>query len=156
MTCAAPKDLASWHFSSLPAVPISCRPSALAHWQAIRPTPPAAAWNSTWSPACRPPWGWVRLSRYCAVSPLSIMAAPVDVDEVQADGLVPDADLAVARLAHLHVHQFHLFGAALLADLHCLAHCRLLAGRRWRASCHDSMGGAGQGDGPFGYSPRLP
>ena len=29
--------------SSVPAVPISWKPSAFAHWQAIRPTPPAAA-----------------------------------------------------------------------------------------------------------------
>ena len=50
---------------------------ARAHWQAIRPTPPAAAWNSTKSPLRKLPCGWVRLSRYCAVRPLSIMAAPV-------------------------------------------------------------------------------
>ena len=29
------------------------------------------------SPACRPPCGSVRLSRYCAVRPFSIIAAPV-------------------------------------------------------------------------------
>jgi hypothetical protein len=63
--------------AALPAVAISCRPSAFAHWQAIRPTPPAAAWNSTWSPGCRPSTGSVFFSRYCAVRPLSIMPAAV-------------------------------------------------------------------------------
>ena len=63
--------------SSLPTVPITVTPSALAHWQAIRPTPPAAAWNSTWSPACRPSTGSVFFSRYCAVRPFSIMPAAV-------------------------------------------------------------------------------
>ena len=74
---AAPLSRASAHFSSDPAVPISCSPSARAHWQAISPTPPAAAWNSTKSPGARPSAGKVLRSRYCAVMPLSIIAAPV-------------------------------------------------------------------------------
>ena len=77
MVNSAPCSRASAHLSSLPAVPIRRRPNALAHWQAIRPTPPAAAWNNTKSPASKPSTGLQRLSRYCAVSPLSIMAAPV-------------------------------------------------------------------------------
>ena len=61
-------------------------------------------------------------------------AALVDVDEVQADGLVPDADLAGAGFAHLHVDQFHLFGAALLADLDRFAHVSLLLQGAHRAT----------------------
>ena len=49
---------------------------ARAHWQAISPTPPAAAWNSTKSPVLSPPCGCVLRSRYCTVRPLSIIAAP--------------------------------------------------------------------------------
>ena len=63
-----------------PCVKSAALPSgtmARAHWQAIRPTPPAAAWNNTWSPAAKPPWGCVFFSRYWAVSPFSIIAAPV-------------------------------------------------------------------------------
>jgi hypothetical protein len=40
--------------------------------------------------------------------------ALVDVDEVQADGLVADADLAGAGLADLDVDDLHLLGAAML------------------------------------------
>ena len=38
-------------FSSDPTVPITVAPSAFSHWQAMSPTPPAAAWNRTVSPA---------------------------------------------------------------------------------------------------------
>ena len=77
MAYSAPCCIASAHFSSLPAVPISRRPSARAHWQAISPTPPAAAWNRMKSPGFNPPCGSVFFSRYCAVRPFSIIAAPV-------------------------------------------------------------------------------
>ena len=77
MAWAAPLALASAHFSSDPAVPISCSPSAFAHWQAIRPTPPAAAWNRIASPGARPSTGSVRRSRYSTVRPYNIIAAPV-------------------------------------------------------------------------------
>jgi hypothetical protein len=48
--------------------------------------------------------------------------ALVDVDEVQADGVVADADLARAGLAHGQVDELHLLGAAVLADLDGLGH----------------------------------
>jgi hypothetical protein len=49
-------------------------PRCLAHWQAMSPTPPAAAWNTMVSPGrIRVVW----LRRYCAVIPFSIMAAAV-------------------------------------------------------------------------------
>ena len=47
-------------------------PSAFSHWHAISPTPPAAAWNSTVSPAFT---GYVRRIRYWEVIPLSMTAA---------------------------------------------------------------------------------
>jgi hypothetical protein len=50
----------------------------------------------------------------------------VDVDEVQADGLVADADLARPGLADLDLHQFHFLGAAMLADADGFAHAVLL------------------------------
>ena len=49
-------------------------PNCFNHWQAIRPTPPAAAWNRTVSPACT--LCVVRI-RYCEVMPCSIIAAAV-------------------------------------------------------------------------------
>ena len=45
--CAA----ASSAFSRVPTVPITVAPRCLAHWQAIVPTPPAAAWIRIVSPA---------------------------------------------------------------------------------------------------------
>ena len=48
--------------------------------------------------------------------------AVVDVDEVQADRLVADADFAGARLAHLHVDDLQLFRTAGLGDLYGFAH----------------------------------
>ena len=71
---AAPCALASAAFSSLPTVPITSTPRCFSHWQAIRPTPPAAAWNSTVWPAFA---GQVRMMRYSTVMPWSIMAAAV-------------------------------------------------------------------------------
>ena len=50
MVCAQPWSLAMAAFASEPAVPIMVTPRARAHWQAIRPTPPAAAWNRMVSP----------------------------------------------------------------------------------------------------------
>ena len=46
-----PWALARSAFSWLPTVPITVAPKCLAHWQAISPTPPAAAWNTMVSPA---------------------------------------------------------------------------------------------------------
>ena len=43
--------------------------------------------------------------------------ALVDVDEVQAAGVVPDADLARAGGAHLDVDELHLLRAAVGGDL---------------------------------------
>ena len=43
--------------------------------------------------------------------------ALVDVDEVDADGMVADAHLAGAGLADLQLDELHRFGAAELADL---------------------------------------
>jgi hypothetical protein len=42
--------------------------------------------------------------------------ALVDVDEVEADRMVADADLAGARVAHRQIDELHLFGAADLVD----------------------------------------
>src|ERR1700726_2643824 len=47
-------------------------PNDFAHWQAIRPTPPAAAWKRIVSPL---PTLWIWRMRYCTVRPLSIIAA---------------------------------------------------------------------------------
>ena len=43
-------------------------------------------------------------------------AALVNIDEVQPNGLVADADLAGAGFTHLHLHQLEFFGAAVLVD----------------------------------------
>ena len=48
--------------------------------------------------------------------------ALVDVDEVQTDGFVADADLAWAGLAHGDFDQFHFFGAAVAGDLYGQGH----------------------------------
>ncbi len=50
MVCAQPWARAISAFSSVLTVPIIVTPSARAHWQAIRPTPPAAAWYRMVSP----------------------------------------------------------------------------------------------------------
>ena len=53
-------------------MPITVAPRCESHWQAIVPTPPAAAWNSTVIP------GWtakVRRIRYSTVMPLRSAAA---------------------------------------------------------------------------------
>jgi hypothetical protein len=49
-------------------------PNAFAHWQAMSPTPPAAACHRMVSPA----FGTIsmRRNRYCTVRPCSIMLAP--------------------------------------------------------------------------------
>ena len=48
--------------------------------------------------------------------------ALVDVNEVQADGLVTDADLAGAGLPDGHINKFHDFGTTGLVNLNGLAH----------------------------------
>jgi hypothetical protein len=50
MTWSQPCARASAAFSAEPTVPMTVAPSALSHWQAMSPTPPAAAWNRTVSP----------------------------------------------------------------------------------------------------------
>ena len=77
ITCSHPWALAIAAFSSEPTVPITVAPRAFSHWQAISPTPPAAAWNRTVSPAFT---GYVRRIRNWAVIPLSITAAAVSSD----------------------------------------------------------------------------
>ncbi len=42
--------------------------------------------------------------------------ALVHVDEVQPHGLVPDADLARARVADLHIDQLHFLWSAMALD----------------------------------------
>ena len=74
MTWAQPLVLASATFSGPPAVPITVAPRCAAHWQAIWPTPPAAAWNRI---TCSGPTLKVRRRRYCAVMPLSMEAAAI-------------------------------------------------------------------------------
>jgi hypothetical protein len=44
IVCVQPFAFAISAFSSVLTVPIIVTPIALAHWHAIRPTPPAAAW----------------------------------------------------------------------------------------------------------------
>jgi hypothetical protein len=46
----------------------------------------------------------------------------VNIDEVQADGVVPDADFTRPGLTHGHVNQVKFFGATGLADLDGKAH----------------------------------
>jgi hypothetical protein len=55
-------------------------------------------------------------------------AALVDVNEVQADGFVADADLTRAGFANGDVDEFHDFGTTVLVDLDCKAHGFLLKG----------------------------
>ncbi|MNY68195.1 hypothetical protein D3C86_2059150 [compost metagenome] len=50
MVCVQPLALATAAFSSVLTVPIIVTPIARAHWQAMRPTPPAAAWYRMVSP----------------------------------------------------------------------------------------------------------
>ena len=57
-----------------PTVPITVTPSDFSHCEAISPTPPAAACHSTVMPGCTLN---VRLMRYWAVMPFSIIAAAV-------------------------------------------------------------------------------
>ena len=52
--------------------------------------------------------------------------ALVDVDKVQADGMVAYAHLALTRLAHLHLDQLHLFGATITRYLYGQCHGFLL------------------------------
>ncbi|MNV58305.1 hypothetical protein D3C71_1506700 [compost metagenome] len=52
--------------------------------------------------------------------------AVVHVDEVQADGVVADADLAGAGLAHGDVNDVKFFGTTVLADLDGKAHGKTL------------------------------
>ena len=52
----------------------------------------------------------------------------VNINEVQADGLVSNADLTGAGLAHGHIDQLHNFGAAVLVYLDSKAHSNLLKG----------------------------
>ncbi len=69
MVCAQPLARATAAFSSVLTVPIIVTPSARAHWQATRPTPPAAAWYRIVSP---PFSGKTWRNRYCAVMPFII------------------------------------------------------------------------------------
>ncbi|MNW17477.1 hypothetical protein D3C71_2188920 [compost metagenome] len=50
MVWVQPLALATAAFSSVLTVPIIVTPMARAHWQAMRPTPPAAAWYRIVSP----------------------------------------------------------------------------------------------------------
>jgi hypothetical protein len=102
ITCSHPWALAIAAFWSEPTVPITVAPRAFSHWQAISPTPPAAAWNRTVSPA---------FTGYVVVDP---------------DGGVPDAGLPRARLADLDVLPAHDLGAAGLVNSNRFRHGRLL------------------------------
>ena len=55
-------------------------------------------------------------------------AALVDVNKVQANGLVADTDLAGAGFAHGDINQFHDFGTPVLVNLYGKAHGILLKG----------------------------
>ena len=72
MTCAQPCARATSALASVLTVPIIVTPRARAHWQATRPTPPAAAWYRMVSPPCR---GNTCRNRYCAVRPFIISVA---------------------------------------------------------------------------------
>ena len=50
-TWSAPLAWARAAFSSVETTPMTVAPRDLIHWQRIRPTPPAAAWTTTVSPA---------------------------------------------------------------------------------------------------------
>src|ERR1700737_4331934 len=55
MTWSQPLASARSAFALEPTVPMTWAPSALAHWHASKPMPPAAAWIRTrW---CGSPWG---------------------------------------------------------------------------------------------------
>jgi hypothetical protein len=45
--------------------------------------------------------------------------ALVHIDEVEANGLVANANFTGARLAHCDIHQFELFWTTVLVDLDC-------------------------------------
>ncbi|MNE61601.1 hypothetical protein D3C80_1568280 [compost metagenome] len=60
-------------------VPITVRPSSLAHCETIRPTPPAAACSRMLSPGLK---SYRRRIRYDAVRPRMVMAAAVSKDRV--------------------------------------------------------------------------
>lgn len=74
MTWSQPWARASSAFSSVDTVPMTVSPSSLAHWQTMRPTPPAAAVSRIVSPAFS---GWILRSRYAEVRPRMVIAAAV-------------------------------------------------------------------------------
>jgi hypothetical protein len=53
MAWSAPSARQAAHFSSLPAVTMTCEPSALANWMAVTPMPLDPPCTSSVSPGCR-------------------------------------------------------------------------------------------------------
>jgi hypothetical protein len=71
--------------------------------------------------------------------------ALVHINEVQADGFVANTNFARAGLAHGHVNELELFGAAVLFDDDCFGHGVML--QMWvnfqdAESCHETSGWA--------------
>src|SRR3954451_9315886 len=79
MTWSQPLASARSALALEPTVPMTLAPSALAHWQASSPMPPAAAWIRTRCPGSTLK---VLCSRYQTVSPFSIRTAPCSGDVV--------------------------------------------------------------------------
>src|ERR1700741_4857990 len=100
--------------SSEDTVPITFAPSAFAHWQRNRPTPPAAACTRTVSPG---PTRTMRCRRDSAFIPLSQAAprhlAPREIGPGLGRRISPPvsgAELARIALEH-HAGGFHAYGS---------------------------------------------
>src|SRR5216684_3378495 len=125
MTCVAPCSLASFAFSSEPTVPMTVTPSALSHWQAGIGY--AVAFLQV---------GHARADRLDHARALVARdlrqlhriepRALIGVDEIDADGGVAHAHLALARLADRDVLELEHFRTALLVVADCFRHCVLL------------------------------
>ena len=90
IVCAQPFAFAISAFSSVLTVPIIVTPIARAHWQAIRPTPPAAAWYRIVSP---PFSGKTWRNRYWTVMPFMISVAAVRSEMPSGSGISTSAGI---------------------------------------------------------------
>jgi hypothetical protein len=50
----------------------------------------------------------------------------IDIEEIQADRCVADADLASARRANVHIFPFHFVGAACFVNANSFGHVNLI------------------------------
>src|SRR5258708_1269246 len=148
IVCAAPWSRASLAFSSELTVPIKLMPSARAHWQAMRPTPPAPACPRMVSPALpttsrpprrnsppppRPPrpTGVGRAARFRAGRGRQRFGRGARAGVGVAGGAAPRLvrDLRVARRGRRDIDALPLqdFGAAGLVETDCVRHRHSLA-----------------------------